>query len=154
PCRALATARRARARGDLAPRRRRTALAARQFRRDGACSRDAAGGPHPLSRQRGFPHPAAAALGAPHPGHAVVRPFDRAEPPRATYRLQLNRDQTFADAAAIVDYLAALGISHLYGSPFLKARPGSPHGYDIIDHNALNPEIGDRGDLATLVDRL
>ncbi|MGA9508672.1 MAG: malto-oligosyltrehalose synthase [Candidatus Sulfotelmatobacter sp.] len=62
--------------------------------------------------------------------------------PRATYRLQLNRDFTFAQATAIVPYLSTLGISHCYISPFLKARPGSMHGYDIVDHNSLNPEIG------------
>jgi len=62
--------------------------------------------------------------------------------PRATYRLQLNRDFTFVQATAIVPYLATLGISHCYISPFLKARPGSMHGYDIVDHNSLNPEIG------------
>jgi (1->4)-alpha-D-glucan 1-alpha-D-glucosylmutase len=62
--------------------------------------------------------------------------------PRATYRLQLNRDFTFAQAEAIVPYLSALGISHCYISPCLKARPGSMHGYDIVDHNSFNPEIG------------
>ena len=62
--------------------------------------------------------------------------------PRATYRLQLNRDFTFNQAKEIVPYLAALGISHCYVSPLLKARPGSMHGYDIVDHNSLNPEIG------------
>lgn len=62
--------------------------------------------------------------------------------PLATYRLQFNRDFTFDDATALVPYLHALGISHVYASPYLKARPGSTHGYDIIDHNALNPEIG------------
>jgi (1->4)-alpha-D-glucan 1-alpha-D-glucosylmutase len=62
--------------------------------------------------------------------------------PRATYRLQLNRDFTFVQATAIVPYLATLGISHCYISPCLKARPGSMHGYDIVDHNSLNPEIG------------
>lgn len=75
-------------------------------------------------------------------------------PPRATYRLQLSRDVTFADACALVDYLADLGVSHLYTSPFLKARPGSTHGYDIIDHNQINPEIGTLADLASLSDRL
>lgn len=70
--------------------------------------------------------------------------------PRATYRLQLNRDFTFADAEAVVPQLAALGISHLYVSPILKARAGSRHGYDIIDHDALNPEIGSRADLERL----
>ncbi|NIR29979.1 MAG: malto-oligosyltrehalose synthase [Gammaproteobacteria bacterium] len=64
--------------------------------------------------------------------------------PTATYRLQLNGDFNFDRAAAIVDYLSELGISHAYASPYLKARPGSTHGYDIIDHNAFNPEIGSR----------
>jgi len=62
--------------------------------------------------------------------------------PLSTYRLQFNRDFTFNQARGIVPYLSALGISHLYASPYLKARPGSRHGYDIIYHNALNPEIG------------
>lgn len=62
--------------------------------------------------------------------------------PRATYRLQFNRELTFADAAALAPYLADLGISHLYASPWLKARAGSEHGYDIIDHAAFNPELG------------
>jgi (1->4)-alpha-D-glucan 1-alpha-D-glucosylmutase len=62
--------------------------------------------------------------------------------PLATYRLQLTKDFTFDDAARIVPYLQALGISHLYGSPFLKARAGSTHGYDIVDHSQLNPEFG------------
>ncbi|HJR21869.1 MAG TPA: malto-oligosyltrehalose synthase [Dongiaceae bacterium] len=62
--------------------------------------------------------------------------------PTATYRLQFNRHFTFADAARLIPYLRDLGISHVYASSYLKARPGSAHGYDIIDHNALNPEIG------------
>jgi (1->4)-alpha-D-glucan 1-alpha-D-glucosylmutase len=62
--------------------------------------------------------------------------------PRATYRLQFSRDFTFALATEIVPYLAELGISHCYAPPFLKARPGSTHGYDIIDHSQLNPELG------------
>jgi (1->4)-alpha-D-glucan 1-alpha-D-glucosylmutase len=66
--------------------------------------------------------------------------------PRATYRLQFNKSFTFADATRIVPYLAALGVSHVYASPYLKARPGSTHGYDIIDHNAFNPEIGTEED--------
>ena len=63
--------------------------------------------------------------------------------PLATYRLQFSADFTFAAARAIVPYLADLGISHVYASPFLRARAGSTHGYDIIDHNSLNPELGD-----------
>jgi (1->4)-alpha-D-glucan 1-alpha-D-glucosylmutase len=62
--------------------------------------------------------------------------------PRATYRLQLNHKFTFRQAEQIVPYLSAIGISHCYISPCLKARPGSMHGYDIVDHNSLNPEIG------------
>ena len=75
-------------------------------------------------------------------------------PPRATYRLQLHKGFTFADAEAVVDHLAALGISHLYASPILKARPGSTHGYDIIEHDALNPEIGTDSELERLCDKL
>ncbi len=65
-----------------------------------------------------------------------------AEIPRATYRLQLNGGFRFVQAAEIVPYLSELGISHCYCSPYFKTRKGSQHGYDIIDHNALNPEIG------------
>ncbi|WP_240761831.1 malto-oligosyltrehalose synthase [Nitrosococcus wardiae] len=74
--------------------------------------------------------------------------------PRVTYRLQFNNHFTFADAEAIVPYLHELGISHCYASPYLKARLGSPHGYDIVDHNALNPEIGDRDTFASWVQAL
>ncbi|WP_264049088.1 malto-oligosyltrehalose synthase [Methylobacterium flocculans] len=63
-------------------------------------------------------------------------------PPRATYRLQFHKDFTFADAERIVPYLAKLGISHVYASPIQKARPGSTHGYDIVDHATINPELG------------
>ena len=62
---------------------------------------------------------------------------------RATYRLQFTPDFGFDRAADLVPYLARLGVSHLYASPYLKARPGSTHGYDIVDHTALNPELGD-----------
>lgn len=72
--------------------------------------------------------------------------------PKATYRLQFNKNFTFADAARIAPYLALLGVSHVYASPFLKARAGSTHGYDIIDHNAFNPEIGDESAFETFSD--
>jgi (1->4)-alpha-D-glucan 1-alpha-D-glucosylmutase len=62
--------------------------------------------------------------------------------PIATYRLQLTADFGFEKAAEIVPYLNALGITHLYASPFMQARKGSTHGYDIIDHTKLNPELG------------
>ena len=71
--------------------------------------------------------------------------------PTATYRLQFNRGFTFRDAARCVPYLDMLGVSHVYASPVLKARSGSPHGYDITDYNALNPEIGDDDDFNALV---
>jgi (1->4)-alpha-D-glucan 1-alpha-D-glucosylmutase len=78
----------------------------------------------------------------------------RSHIPRATYRLQLNHDFTFTQATAIVPYLAALGISHCYLSPFLKARPGSMHGYDIVDHNSFNPEIGGAEDFDRFVEAI
>ncbi len=71
--------------------------------------------------------------------------------PIATYRFQLNRDFTFAQATEIVPYLSGLGISHCYLSPCLKARPGSMHGYDIVDHNSFNPEIGTAEDFDRFV---
>ena len=74
--------------------------------------------------------------------------------PRATYRIQLNSGFTFKDATAIVPYLAELGISHLYCSPYFRARAGSTHGYDVVDHNSFNPEIGDRDDFERLVAEL
>ena len=66
--------------------------------------------------------------------------------PTATYRLQFHKEFTFADARALVPYLARLGISHVYASPFFRAAPGSRHGYDVCDHNALNPEVGTRAE--------
>jgi (1->4)-alpha-D-glucan 1-alpha-D-glucosylmutase len=71
--------------------------------------------------------------------------------PLSTYRLQFNRDFTFKQATEIVPYLAALGITHCYASPYLRSRPGSTHGYDIIDHNTLNPEIGTQEDFEEYV---
>jgi (1->4)-alpha-D-glucan 1-alpha-D-glucosylmutase len=62
--------------------------------------------------------------------------------PRATYRLQLTPSFTFDDAAAIAPYLQSLGISHAYASPYLRAMPGSVHGYDVVDPRTVNPELG------------
>jgi len=87
----------------------------------------------------------AAALAAERPQRAR-RTSSGAIVPRATYRLQLHRDFGFAQATELVPYLSALGISHVYCSPYLRARPGSRHGYDIVDHGALNPEIGSDAD--------
>jgi (1->4)-alpha-D-glucan 1-alpha-D-glucosylmutase len=71
--------------------------------------------------------------------------------PLATYRLQLNRDFKFVQATEIVPYLSSLGISHCYVSPCLKARPGSMHGYDIVDHSCFNPEVGTAEDFDRFV---
>src|SRR5580765_3667085 len=62
--------------------------------------------------------------------------------PISTYRVQFNRNFRFVDALGIVDYLHELGITDLYASPILKARPGSTHGYDVTDPTQLNPELG------------
>jgi (1->4)-alpha-D-glucan 1-alpha-D-glucosylmutase len=62
--------------------------------------------------------------------------------PRATYRMQLHKGFAFQDAARQADYLSSLGISHVYTSPILAARAGSKHGYDVIDHSRINPELG------------
>lgn len=70
--------------------------------------------------------------------------------PLATYRLQLTKDFGFDHAARLVPYLKSLGVTHLYASPFLKARAGSTHGYDIVDHNTLNPELGGEAGFARL----
>lgn len=62
--------------------------------------------------------------------------------PLATYRLQLTSQFTFDDAGAVVPYLKRLGVSHIYASPFMMSRHGSTHGYDVVDPNRINPELG------------
>lgn len=62
--------------------------------------------------------------------------------PFSTYRLQLHKGFTFADASAIAPYLRDLGVSHVYSSPYLQAAPGSMHGYDVVDHQRVNEELG------------
>src|SRR3954470_20289519 len=74
--------------------------------------------------------------------------------PLATYRLQLTADFDFDKAAAVVPYLKALGITHLYTSPVMKARNGSTHGYDTVDHSQLNPELGGEAGFARLHEAL
>jgi (1->4)-alpha-D-glucan 1-alpha-D-glucosylmutase len=75
-------------------------------------------------------------------------------PPRATYRVQLHGGFGFKEAASIVPYLAELGITHLYCSPYLQARAGSTHGYDIVDPARLNEELGGEEGHARLLDAL
>ncbi|MGB7250920.1 MAG: alpha-amylase family glycosyl hydrolase, partial [Phormidesmis sp.] len=74
--------------------------------------------------------------------------------PVATYRLQFNPDFGFNQAKEIVDYLDRLGISDVYASPIFKARSGSQHGYDVVDQNQINPELGGRGDFDGLIEEL
>jgi (1->4)-alpha-D-glucan 1-alpha-D-glucosylmutase len=62
--------------------------------------------------------------------------------PVATYRVQLNKDFPFSKAVQLIPYLAKLGISDLYASPVFAARPGSTHGYDVVDPSRANPELG------------
>jgi (1->4)-alpha-D-glucan 1-alpha-D-glucosylmutase len=70
---------------------------------------------------------------------------------RATMRLQFHKGFAFADAERLVPYFAALGISHVYASPIATARPGSMHGYDVIDPTRVNPELGGEDALRRLV---
>ena len=74
--------------------------------------------------------------------------------PRATYRVQLHAGFTLDDAAAIVPYLAELGVSHLYVSPVLQAAPGSTHGYDVVDHGRVSEELGGAAAFARLATAL
>src|SRR3546814_7472699 len=66
-------------------------------------------------------------------------------------RLQLHRDFGFDATRAQIPYLAALGISHVYLSPILAARSGSMHGYDVVDHDHISPELGGEDGLCRLV---
>ncbi len=74
--------------------------------------------------------------------------------PRATMRLQFHRGFTFGHALPLVRYFASLGISHVYASPIMTARPGSMHGYDAIDVTRVNPELGGEEELRRLVREL
>ncbi|HET7298620.1 MAG TPA: 4-alpha-glucanotransferase, partial [Burkholderiales bacterium] len=100
----------------------------------------------PLALERWSSHPAVSALRDVMAERRVPIPA-----PLATYRLQFHKGFKFSDATRLVPYVARLGISHVYASPFLKARPGSTHGYDVVDHNQVNPEIGTHGELKKLI---
>jgi (1->4)-alpha-D-glucan 1-alpha-D-glucosylmutase len=101
---------------------------------------DRAGDPRLLDRAQAQTATAPAKM---QPGAARI--------PTATYRLQFNRAFTFAEASRRVAYLDALGVSDCYASPYFKARAESTHGYDIADHNALNPAIGSEADYQAFV---
>lgn len=72
----------------------------------------------------------------------------------STYRLQFNKDFTFQAATNLLDYLFELGITHVYASPILRSRPGSTHGYDVIDPTHLNPELGSEADFSAFQEEL
>jgi (1->4)-alpha-D-glucan 1-alpha-D-glucosylmutase len=74
--------------------------------------------------------------------------------PLSTYRLQFNASFTFQDASRILPYLSQLGITDCYASPYLKAAPGSTHGYDVVDPTELNPEIGTEEDYRVFIQAL
>ncbi|HKX37286.1 MAG TPA: 4-alpha-glucanotransferase, partial [Burkholderiales bacterium] len=107
----------------------------------------------PLALERWGAEPRVAALAEVMAERSVARGAPLVVPV-ATYRLQFHKGFKFKDATALVPYLASLGISHVYASPFLKARPGSAHGYDVIDHGQVNPEIGTQAELNQLIKQL
>jgi (1->4)-alpha-D-glucan 1-alpha-D-glucosylmutase len=74
--------------------------------------------------------------------------------PVSTYRIQFNYLFGFVDAAEVVPYLRELGITDVYAAPYFKARRGSVHGYDIIDPNMLNPEVGTEEEYHVLTKRM
>ncbi|HEV2761593.1 MAG TPA: malto-oligosyltrehalose synthase, partial [Pyrinomonadaceae bacterium] len=78
----------------------------------------------------------------------------RARIPVSTYRLQFNHLFTLRQAATLVEYFSELGVTDLYASPILKARPGSLHGYHVVDHTKLNPELGTEEQFAEFGRRL
>ena len=116
------------------------------------------------SRSRTWPPTSASSRSPPCCAPSAAGPRPRPRPPSCpTWRPPASRwpptacSSTRAAASPTsreaVPYLHALGISHLYSSPFLRARPGSTHGYDIVDHTALNPEVGDDARLRAHVPR-
>jgi (1->4)-alpha-D-glucan 1-alpha-D-glucosylmutase len=74
--------------------------------------------------------------------------------PTATYRLQFRNGMTFDRAIEIVPYLKRLGVSHLYASPIFTAAKGSTHGYDVTDHNEIDPTLGGQEGFGRLSDAL
>jgi (1->4)-alpha-D-glucan 1-alpha-D-glucosylmutase len=75
-------------------------------------------------------------------------------PPVSTYRLQLRAEFGFAGAAAIADYLASLGVTHVYLSPILQAAPGSAHGYDVVDHSRISADLGGEAGFRAMAEQM
>jgi (1->4)-alpha-D-glucan 1-alpha-D-glucosylmutase len=101
---------------------------------------------------------AADSVGSPTPLAVTLQVIEevrqRQVRPIATYRLQLHSAFTLHDAAAIIPYLHDLGISHVYCSPYLRAKAGSTHGYDLCDYSQINPELGGEAAYRAFVGRL
>ncbi|MGH7930890.1 MAG: alpha-amylase family glycosyl hydrolase, partial [Candidatus Binatia bacterium] len=74
--------------------------------------------------------------------------------PIATYRIQFTPEFGFAAAKAIVPYLYELGVTDIYASPVSQARTGSLHGYDVVDPNRINPELGTLEEFAALIEEV
>jgi (1->4)-alpha-D-glucan 1-alpha-D-glucosylmutase len=87
-------------------------------------------------------------------GRALVAHVSLPAVPISTYRVQFGPQFSFTDGEAIVPYLDALGIGQLYASPYFRARPGSTHGYDVVDHTRFNPEIGDEAQHRAMIEAL
>jgi (1->4)-alpha-D-glucan 1-alpha-D-glucosylmutase len=82
------------------------------------------------------------------------QPEQLASRPGATYRVQLGPGFTFDDAASVADYLAKLGVTHLYCSPFLQAASTTSSGYDVVDHSRLDERLGGEDGYARMTDKL
>lgn len=96
-------------------------------------------------------HAAIAPLVAELAREVMQRIESQRRPRGSTYRLQFNAQFTFRDATRIVPYLRSLGITHVYASPYLRAQAGSVHGYDVCQHDQLNPEVGSVDDYLAFV---
>jgi len=95
-----------------------------------------------------------AARPRPSAGAATAPQLLQARVPRATYRLQFHKGFGFDDAIRVLPYLAQLGVSHVYCSPIQRARAGSTHGYDVVAHAEVNPELGGAEGFARFVSAL
>ena len=86
---------------------------------------------------------------------AELAGWDPGQPwaPLSTYRLQLRTGFGFAEAGELADYLADLGVTHVYLSPILQANPGSPHGYDVVDHSRVSADLGGEDAFRAMADR-
>ncbi|MES2828435.1 MAG: malto-oligosyltrehalose synthase [Bacteroidota bacterium] len=74
--------------------------------------------------------------------------------PQSTYRIQFHSNFTFKELEEIVPYLRQLGIGAIYASPIFMSVPGSMHGYDGVDPNRINPELGTLNDLKRIAKKL